>query len=133
MPWSIILAVAFAHGMTLECLLETKNQKKIEFNSSASAAELEAVTAEDYYNRGVNFLDEGKYDRSLEDYEKAIAAYERAVEKLTPMIPSFGFLKPIHSYDRAIEINTDNALAWFNHGLTLVNLSGFDKAIDSYN
>ena len=43
------------------------------------------------------------------------------------------YAEALQSYDRAIEINPNNAFAWFNRGLTLANLQRYDEAIDSYN
>ena len=60
------------------------------------------LEADDYFNRGLDYGYKGEYEEALK------------------------------SYDKAIELNPDDALAWSNKGAALDNLGKHEEAIKSY-
>jgi len=85
-----------------------------------------------YINRGAAYAELGKYDKAIEDLNKAIklnkdfayAYYNRgnAYVKLNR------YDKAIKDYNKAIELNPDDAEAYGNRGLVYVILGEHDRA-----
>ncbi|TAF96760.1 MAG: tetratricopeptide repeat protein [Oscillatoriales cyanobacterium] len=75
------------------------------------------------------FFEQALLYRSAEDYAKAIASYDKALE----FKPDLGRLEDaIASYDKALEFKPDKHDAWNNRGIALRNLGRLEDAIASY-
>ena len=92
--------------------------------------------ARPYYNRGVIFSDNKKYNQALNDYSKAIeinpnylsAYYNRGIA-----YDNLGqWNNAITDYTRAIEINSKYLLAYYNRGIAYGNLGQWNIAIADY-
>ncbi|MCC3599430.1 MULTISPECIES: tetratricopeptide repeat protein [unclassified Microcoleus] len=89
------------------------------------------------------FFEQALLYRSAEDYAKAIASYDKALE-IKPdyheawynrgsALDDLGRLEDaIASYDKALEIKPDYHEAWNNRGIALRNLGRLEDAIASY-
>ena len=93
-------------------------------------------TAEDFWQQGYEFLEQG-------DFVAAIASYDRAIEIKSDDHETWNNRgnalddlgrneEAIASYDRAIEIKPDYHEAWGNRGVALSNLNRKKEAIASY-
>ena len=108
-------------------------------------AEIQTYLAENLdLERSADLLfDQGNILLVNEEYEEAIASYERAVEinpddqdawyGLGYALGNLGrYEEAIASYERAVEINPDKEKAWYNRGIALGNLGRYEEAIASY-
>ncbi|MEG4391910.1 tetratricopeptide repeat protein [Microcoleus sp. BROC3] len=89
------------------------------------------------------FFEQALLYRSAEEYAKAIASYDKALE-IKPdkdeawynrgiALGNLGrWEEAIASYDKALEIKPDKDEAWYNRGNTLGNLGRWEEAIASY-
>ncbi|MEG4406946.1 tetratricopeptide repeat protein [Microcoleus sp. MON2_D5] len=89
------------------------------------------------------FFEQGLLHNSAEEYAKAIASYDKALE-IKPdsqaawnnrgnALYRLGRLEEaIASYDKALETKPDAHEAWYNRGITLGNLGRLEEAIASY-
>ncbi|MEI6292729.1 MAG: tetratricopeptide repeat protein [Methanomicrobiales archaeon] len=99
----------------------------------AAAADL---TAEEYYNQGID-------DASLRNYTDAIASYDNAI-RIKPEYSKAWYNRgialfnlgrygdAIASYDNASRLDPGNSDVWVNRGVALGMLDRFDDAIASY-
>ncbi|TAG17948.1 MAG: tetratricopeptide repeat protein [Oscillatoriales cyanobacterium] len=80
------------------------------------------------------FFEQALLYRSAEDYAKAIASYDKALEfKPDSALDDLGRLEDaIASYDKALEFKPDKHDAWNNRGIALRNLGRLEDAIASY-
>ncbi|MCC3419845.1 MAG: tetratricopeptide repeat protein [Microcoleus sp. PH2017_29_MFU_D_A] len=89
------------------------------------------------------FFEQALLYRSAEDYAKAIASYDKALEfkpdkheawiNRGSALDDLGRLEDaIASYDKALEIKPDYHEAWNNRGIALRNLGRLEDAIASY-
>ncbi|MCC3498918.1 MAG: tetratricopeptide repeat protein [Microcoleus sp. PH2017_40_RAT_O_B] len=89
------------------------------------------------------FFEQALLYRSAEDYAKAIASYDKALEFKPDdhaawynrgiALGNLGRLEDaIASYDKALEIKPDKHDAWNNRGIALRNLGRLEDAIASY-
>jgi tetratricopeptide (TPR) repeat protein len=90
------------------------------------------------------FLDLGNEYYLSGDYEKALAAYENALNiepefaiawnaKGNVFYNLYRYADAVSSYNQAIRINPKYANAYSNRGTTYANLGDYEKAIGSYN
>ena len=89
------------------------------------------------------FYEQGLLYRFAEEYAKALASYDKALE-IKPdyheawynrgiALHNLGRLKEaIASYDKALEFKPDQYEAWYNRGYALGNLGRLEEAIASY-
>jgi tetratricopeptide (TPR) repeat protein len=89
------------------------------------------------------FFEQALLYRSAEDYAKAIASYDKALEFKPDKdeawnnrgiaLGNLGRLEDaIASYDKALEFKPDDHEAWYNRGIALGNLGRLEDAIASY-
>ncbi len=93
--------------------------------------------------RAVDFLNEGDDFLASKSYKKAIAAYDKALERKPDLEKAWfgkGFalaeLKlyedSIVAYDKAVQFKPDYHQAWYNRGFALDELKRYKEAIVSY-
>ncbi|MDJ0620257.1 MAG: tetratricopeptide repeat-containing serine protease family protein [Calothrix sp. MO_192.B10] len=93
--------------------------------------------------RAVDFLNQGDDFSASKSYKKAIAAYEKALERKPDLEKAWygkGFaldeLKryedAIVAYDKAVQFKPDYHQAWYNRGIALRKLKRYKEAIVSY-
>ena len=80
-----------------QCLQASQTHRKVE----VSAKVIKPVTAEDYLNQGLDYYNQGKYDKCIE------------------------------SSNQALKLKPDYADAWNNIGAAYLKLAQWDKAIDA--
>ncbi len=93
--------------------------------------------AEGYFNRGVLFLQLGRFKEAIKDYDRAIQIkpdYADAFNNRGIALQELGQLElAIESYDRAIQIKPENFMAYHNQGIVLRELGRLEQAIESCN
>jgi len=94
------------------------------------------LTAEDYYNQGIDYA-------GLHQYTDAIASYDNAT-RINPdytnawynrgnaLLSLASFKEAVASYDKALSIKPDYSNAWINRGVALSKLARYEDAIASY-
>ena len=95
-----------------------------------------AVDSETYFKRGVNYLEQGKYEQAIGNFNKAIelnpkyanAYYNRGVAYYS----KGEYDKAIADYTKAIELNPKFAKAYNDRGIAYKNKGEYDKAIADY-
>ena len=79
----------------------------------------------------------GKYDEANQYYNKVKEIYAFQVKSITRRVifleNPVNFGESIKSYDRVIDIDANNVIAWYNKGLAFSNLGKYDEAILCYN
>jgi tetratricopeptide (TPR) repeat protein len=103
----------------------------------AQSSQPNSTTAETYFKQGEDYRNNNQYD-------KAIAAYTKAIE-INPQYAEAYFNrgnvyhdlkeydKAIKDYNKAIEINPQYDYAYYNRGIVYSDLKEYDKAIKDYN
>jgi tetratricopeptide (TPR) repeat protein len=90
-----------------------------------------------YKNRGVFFQEKGRFDRAIEDYDKAIDLdpfYAHAYNNRGLALEKTGRLdKAFADYDKAIALKPANYSSFTNRGLAFDKAGRLDKAIADYN
>lgn len=93
-------------------------------------------TYETWFAQGMTLQDE-------EDYEKAIACFQAAIQLKSDFIPAWVYLgialeqlqryeEAISCYNQAIQINPDVTDLWYNKGATLCNLRQYKEALECF-
>jgi tetratricopeptide (TPR) repeat protein len=89
-----------------------------------------------YYNRALIFDKMGRFDKAIEDYDKAIAVnpfWSAAYYNRALIFDRMGrFDKAIEDYDKAIALNPSDPNAYNNRGTVFYKMGRFDKAIEDY-
>jgi len=89
-----------------------------------------------YYNRALIFDKMGRFDKAIEDYDKAIAVnpfWSAAYYNRALIFDRMGrFDKAIEDYDKAIALNPSDPNAYYNRALIFDRMGRFDKAIEDY-
>jgi tetratricopeptide (TPR) repeat protein len=97
------------------------------------------LTAIEYYNRGVVYVDLGKYQLALDDYSSAIRInpdYAKAYNNRGGVYVDLGkYQLALDDYSSAIRINPDDAKAYDNRGIVKWHLkleycNDFKRACD---
>jgi tetratricopeptide (TPR) repeat protein len=125
--------VTFVLGIGINSFLATNNGKKPQI--IATAAEKKAA---------VDFMRDGLDKAAKEDFNGAIADYNRAIELNPNLAEAYNnrglarshqqdFNGAIADYNRAIELNPNLAEAYNNRGLTRSHQQDFNGAIADYN
>ncbi|WP_204105435.1 MULTISPECIES: tetratricopeptide repeat protein [Spirulina sp. CCY15215] len=117
-------------------LVRQINQRQSAPPPVSSPPDSEGDEAEIAFNQGVKFYETG-------DFEKAIAAWDKAIEFKPDYHQAWGnrglglknlgrYEEAISSYDRAIALKTDFHKAWYNRGLALDELGRSEEAVNAY-
>jgi tetratricopeptide (TPR) repeat protein len=90
-------------------------------------------TAEDWFNKGIALLGQGKYDEGIKAYDEAIRldpSYVRAWNnKGLALFGQGNYDEAIKAFDEAIKLDPKFAMAWNNKGLALFGQGKYDEAI----
>ena len=93
-------------------------------------------TAEDWFNKGDLLLNSGKYNESIEAYNKAIELNQSYAvawsHKGDALLNLSLFNESLDSYDKAIKLDPNFALAECCKGLALYLQGKYDDAINYY-
>jgi tetratricopeptide (TPR) repeat protein len=91
--------------------------------------------AEEWFDRGNSFFEEGRFEEAIESYDRAISFQpddHEAWSNRGVALYSLGrYEEAIESYDRAIFFKHDFHSAWCNKGVSLGNLGRYEEAIKS--
>jgi CHAT domain-containing protein/Flp pilus assembly protein TadD len=92
--------------------------------------------ADNWFNRGNNLAMEGRFEESIESYDRAIFFkydHHNAWHNRGISLRNLGrYEEAIESYDRAISFQHDLQEAWNGRGNSLGNLGRYEEAIKSY-
>jgi len=94
-------------------------------------------TAEDYYNLGWKYSQEGQYDKSIEAYLEAIAIDPNHLNSYNNLGVIYldikgDYKQAAYFFQSTIEINPDYALGYYNIGATYYSLGKYKEAIPYY-
>ena len=92
--------------------------------------------ASTYYNRGVAYKNEGRYDRAIADYTKAIKLDPKHAYAYHNRGIAYGdkgdYDHAIADYTQAIKLNPNYARAYYNRGIAYGEKGDYDRAIADY-
>jgi tetratricopeptide (TPR) repeat protein len=97
------------------------------------------TTAEEWFNEGLALQDQGKYDESIQDYDKAIEINPNATgtwyNKGVALVGLGKYNEANQAYDKIIKIEPKNAaaLARYAKGVVLVGLGKYNEANQAFN
>lgn len=98
--------------------------------------DIPAGTAEDYYNRGNKYREQGNLDQAIYDYTKAIKVNSKHAKAYYNRANSYvkqGKLSDaVADYIKAAEMNPQYTEAYYNLGNTYEKLGDLSQAISSY-
>ena len=94
-------------------------------------------TATDYFDKGMKFGDEGKFEEALDCFNRAIETYPKnhrffANRSLICFLLS-QFNEALEDAEKAISLNPENSKAYFNKGKALEGLRRNKEALEAYN
>jgi len=98
------------------------------------AAALPVKTAEDYSNRGLIYMYQKEYELAAADFEKAIEqSYLPAYFGKACLLTAQGqYETAVENFDIYFEQVQDNALAYNQYGVCMMNLGFYDKAGEAF-
>jgi tetratricopeptide (TPR) repeat protein len=98
--------------------------------------DIPAGTAEDYYNRGNKYKDQGNLDQAIYDYTKAIKVYSQHAKAYynrgNSYVKQGKLSQALDDYNKAVEINPQYTEAYYNLGNTYEKQGNLPQAITSY-
>ena len=84
-------------------------------------------------NRGLDYRDEGDYDRAIEDFNKALELKPDYAEPYTNRGNAYSckedYDRAIEDYDKAIELNPKLTKPYSNRGVAYVKKGEFERAV----
>ena len=90
-----------------------------------------------YAYRGVAFERGGRFDKAIEDYERAIAlnpSYYQAYNNMGALLGKMSlFARAIEYFNKAIALSPDYTDAYYNRGITYVAIEQFGRALEDLN
>lgn len=94
-------------------------------------------TSKEWTNEGANLANQGKYNESLNAYDKAIWLNSRNVAAWSGKgwaLYNLGkYNESLGAYDNATQLNPNNAVAWNGKGLALYSLGEYTESIEAFN
>ncbi len=100
------------------------------------AAPVSSLAAGDYWMKGDELSDQGKYEEAIAQYDQAIALEPKAAAawcgKGLALYELGRYDEALDAFDQAITINPNYAKAQYGRGLTLYELGLHDEAISAY-
>ncbi len=116
---------------------QVKELKNLELNLEKKREESNTLTYFDYFRRGTEYLDNKKFDLSIEFFDKSIKLNNNFAPAYNNRGISYYKLKQynkaIEDYNKAIELNPNDSEVYFNRGISYSNLKQYEKAIEDYN
>lgn len=99
------------------------------------AVTLSVKTSEDYSNRGIMYMNMKEYDLAMADFETAIASeYWPAYFNKACLLMNQGLMEEaVENFTIYFEHVTDNALAYNQYGVCMMNLADYQTAADAFN
>jgi protein O-mannosyl-transferase len=89
-----------------------------------------------YYNRALVFYNTGKFDKAIQDYDKAIAwdpSWSGVYYNRGLVYDKMGNLdKAIEDYDKAIALNPSWSQVYYNRGIVFDKMGKIDKALENF-
>ncbi len=109
---------------------EKSDEDHIEANQGA------AMTAEDYLNRGYEYLEKKQYDKAIKDFTEAIRLDPKFADAYLNRGVAFekkkAYEQAIKDYTETIRLNPKDSDAYFNRGVAYEKKEEYDKAIKDY-
>ena len=94
------------------------------------------ITADDWYNKGIEFFIMKKCNEALQAFDKAIelsSQYINAWINKGFILNNLGkYEEAIAAFDTVISLNPKSIDAWYNKGFVLDSICKYDKAIEAY-
>lgn len=113
-------------------LLETMGKHKEALEKANSTQDLAKV----WYNRAVALRNEGKFDKAITAYDKAIELdpqdAEAKIDKGLTFLVMGRFNESLAAYDEALEIEPDSSYTWIEKGLVLSRMEQFNESLVAY-
>jgi tetratricopeptide (TPR) repeat protein len=92
---------------------------------------------EAYSNRGLAYAGLNQHERAIEDYNKAVELNPEGAEAYSNRGTVYAGLNQyesaIEDYNKAVELNPEGAGAYYNRGLTYARSNQHERAIEDYN
>ncbi len=116
---------------------QVKELKNLELDLEKKREESNKSTYFDYFRRGTEYLDNKKFDLSIEFFDKSI----KLNNNFAPAYNNRGisyyesgqYDKAIKDYNKAIALDPNYSTAYNNRGSSYSSLKQYDKAIEDYN
>lgn len=90
-----------------------------------------------YVNRGIAFISEEKYDRGLNDFNKAIELnpnyYLAYYNRGNLFMSEKKYDRALEDYGKVIKLNPNHIEAYINRGIAFRDINRFDEALNDYN
>lgn len=106
-------------------------------NSEQTNADTPSGTAEEYYNRGKAYTNQGNLTQAIAEYSKAIEINPKHAKAYYNRGNTYGkrdnLIQAISDYTKAIEIDSNFAAAYCNRGNAYQTQGNFQQAISDYN
>ena len=94
-------------------------------------------TATDYFDKGMKFGDEGKFEEALDCFNRAIETYPKNHRFFNNRSQACFLLsqfnEALEDAEKAISLNPENSKAYFNKGKALEGLRRNKEALEAYN
>jgi tetratricopeptide (TPR) repeat protein len=106
------------------------------FAQAQKVPDIPAGTAEEYFNRGNQFRQQGNLEQAISDYTHAIRVYSKHAKAYYNRGNAYGKLgkidEAIADYKKAVEINPRYTEAYYNLGNSYEKQGNLDLAISGY-
>lgn len=93
-------------------------------------------TSEDWFTKGNLLLNSGKYDESIEAYNKSIELNQEVAaawkQKGNAFLNLTKYNESLKCYNKAIKLDPKYVAAWYNKGIALYDLGKYEEAIQAY-
>jgi tetratricopeptide (TPR) repeat protein len=116
----------------------------IGFVQPVMAAENETGdAATDYYNAGVNLLEEKEYVRAIEAFDRALASNTTMIQQSDALLYTYqnkgyaqiqlnNYTAAIQTIDQGLELYNNDEKLWYNKAYALAKLGNYQEALDTY-
>lgn len=89
-----------------------------------------------FYNRGIAYRNQGKFDRAIEDQGEALRLRPTFADALNERglayLQKGDSARALSDFDAAIRLKPDLAAAWFNRGGSWIKLGRLDRALADF-